>query len=133
MRFAMEQDIHDERLWMPIARSANYRRAAAAVDIGLAVARRAEALRLHRGIGREPTVGGHEAMAAFHARAEGTLPNRCSPPLFDDDEGVWNERVPQGEQRSRRFPLSDRCNGRNEIGEVINTAQTPTSRASRVG
>ena len=53
MRFAMEQDIHDERLWMPIARSANYRRAAAAVDIGLAVARRAEALRLHRGIGRE--------------------------------------------------------------------------------
>jgi hypothetical protein len=52
MRFAMEQDIHDERLWMPIARSANYRRAAAAVDIGLAVARRAEALRLHRGIGR---------------------------------------------------------------------------------
>jgi hypothetical protein len=31
------------------------------------------------------------------------------------------------------FPLSDRCNGRNEIGEVTNTAQTPTSRASRVG
>jgi hypothetical protein len=86
-----------------------------------------------RGIGREPTVGGHEAMAAFHARAEGTLPNRCSPPLFDDDEGVWNDRVPQGEQRSRPFPLSDRCNGRNEIGEVINSAQTPTSRASRVG
>jgi hypothetical protein len=72
-------------------------------------------------------------MAAFHARAEGTLPNRCSPPLFDDEEGVWNDRVPQGEQRSRPFPLSDRCNGRNEIGEVINTAQTPTSRASRVG
>jgi hypothetical protein len=41
-----------------------------------------------RGIGREPTVGGHEAMVAFHARAEGTLPNRCSPPLFDDEEGV---------------------------------------------
>jgi hypothetical protein len=29
-------------------------------------------------------------------------------------------------------PLSDRCNGRNKIGEVINSAQTPTSRASRV-
>jgi hypothetical protein len=27
---AGKQDIHDERLWMPIARSANYRRAAAA-------------------------------------------------------------------------------------------------------
>jgi hypothetical protein len=27
-------------------------------------------------------------MVAFHARAEGTLPNRCSPPLFDDEEGV---------------------------------------------
>jgi hypothetical protein len=72
-------------------------------------------------------------MAAFHARAEGTLPNRCSPPLFDDEEGVWNDRVLQGEQRSHPFPLSDRCNGRNEIGEVTNTAQTPTSRASRVG
>jgi hypothetical protein len=28
---------------------------------------------------------------------------------------------------NRRFPLSDRSNGRDEIGEVINFAQTPSS------
>ena len=45
-------------------------REAAAVGVGLAVARRAEALRLDRGIRSDPAVEGREAVAAFDAAAE---------------------------------------------------------------
>jgi hypothetical protein len=31
---------------------------------------------------------------------------------------------------NRRFPISDRSNGRNEIGELINFGQTADGRAS---
>ena len=43
---------------------------AAAVDVGLAVGRGAEVLRLHRGVRREPAEQGGEAIAALHPRAE---------------------------------------------------------------
>jgi integrase len=34
---------------------------------------------------------------------------------------------------NRRFPISDRSNGRNEIGELINFGQTADGRASSMG
>jgi hypothetical protein len=43
---------------------------AAAVDVGLAVARGAEVLRLDGGIGRQPAEDGREAVATFNPRAE---------------------------------------------------------------